>query len=203
MFQDEFLRCLYPYTNAAQRDGLWSEIINVYSGNGRSYHTLNHLDHLLKELIPYRSHFQCWETIVFAIAYHDVIYSVLRNDNEEKSADLAVKRLQSFGFDAQQTEHCHQFILATKKHEERDHDTNLFTDADLSILGTTHDDYVRYSQQVRSEYAIYPDLIYRPGRKKVLQHFLGMLRIFKTEPFFERYENAARINLQWESTQLE
>lgn len=202
MFEEEFLRCLDPYTNAVQRTGLWSEITTAYSENGRYYHTLNHLDHLLKELKPYQNHFQHWNTAVFAIAYHDLIYSVFRNDNEEQSAAMAVKRLQSFGFDAQQTEHCRQLILATKKHEAGDHDTNLFLDADLSILGASQDNYLLYTNQVRSEYNIYPDLVYKPGRKKVLQHFLSMTRIFKTEPFNTRYETTARINLQWELNRL-
>ena len=41
----------------------------------------------------------------------------------------------------------------------------------------------------------YPDLLYKPGRKKVLQHFLSMERIFKTEQFFSRFEDKARKNL--------
>ncbi len=202
MFEAEFLRCLDRYTNVTQRDHLWNEVATAYSAKSRYYHTLQHLDHLLSELMPYQSRFQSWDTIVFAIAYHDVIYSALRNDNEEQSAALAVKRLHSFGFGSQQTEHCRQLILATKKHEAGDADTNLFTDADLSILGASQEDYVRYSLQVRSEYKIYPDLIYNPGRKKVLQHFLTMPRIFKTNPFFERYETRARTNLQGELKQL-
>ncbi len=202
MIEAEFRHSISSYATTSEADRLWYEIETAYHDKGRHYHNLLHLDHLLSELVPYQSHFQHWDTVVFAIAYHDVIYSILGNDNEEQSAVLAVKRLQSFGFDVEQTEHCRQLILATKKHEAGDNDTNLFTDADLSILGASQADYVRYTQQVRSEYAIYPDLIYKPGRKKVLQHFLAMPRIFKTKPFFDRYENASRINLQGELNRL-
>lgn len=201
MFKNEFLHSLNQY-NTSQREQLWHEIETAYLDKGRHYHTLVHLDFLLTELKPFQSQFQQWDTIVFAIAYHDIIYSVVRNDNEEQSAALAMKRLLSFGFDQQQAEQCSKLILATKKHEAAGADANLFTDADLSILGTSHDDYVRYTHQVRSEYTIYPDLVYKPGRKKVIQHFLAMPHIFKTDSFSDRYEASARSNLQRELNQL-
>ncbi|MDX2245424.1 MAG: hypothetical protein SF052_01505 [Bacteroidia bacterium] len=79
-----------------------------------------------------------------------------------------------------------------------DNDTNLFTDADLSILGQKREIYHAYSTNVRKEYAIYPDILYNPGRKKVLQHFLAMEQIFKTPHFQEKYEAQARANLEEE-----
>ena len=79
-----------------------------------------------------------------------------------------------------------------------DTDTNLFTDADLAILGTDWNSYKKYYQQIRKEYSIYPDMIYNPGRKKVLHHFLHMERIYKTVWFYNRYEQQAIINLEKE-----
>ncbi|MNJ03033.1 hypothetical protein D3C73_1632060 [compost metagenome] len=55
---------------------------------------------------------------------------------------------------------------------------------------------------MRQEYAIYPDLVYNPGRKNVLLHFLAMDRIFKTDYFFEKYEKPARENLRKEAELL-
>jgi predicted metal-dependent HD superfamily phosphohydrolase len=83
-----------------------------------------------------------------------------------------------------------------------DNDTNLFTDADLSILGKSWDAYSQYYQQVRKEYGFYPDLLYKPGRKKVLQHFLSMNSIYKTPFFKEKYEHSAIENLKHELTKL-
>jgi predicted metal-dependent HD superfamily phosphohydrolase len=202
MFKAEFFKSILHYTTARQSEELWQEIETAYKAKGRHYHTLNHLDNLVAELTPFQSQFQLWDTIVFAIAYHDVIYSIVKKENEEQSAVLAMKRLQSFGFDERQMAHCHTLIMATKKHEPGDHETNLFTDADLSILGAKPDDYTRYAAQVRAEYSIYPDVIYNPGRKKMLKHFLSMRRIFKTTQFFDRYETTARLNLQHELIQL-
>lgn len=60
----------------------------------------------------------------------------------------------------------------------------------------------RNGTQVRKEYSIYPDLLYKPGRKKVLQHFLQMERIFKTQVFYDKYETQSRRNLEKELNQL-
>jgi predicted metal-dependent HD superfamily phosphohydrolase len=89
--------------------------------------------------------------------------------------------------------------LATKHHQlSADEDVNYFTDADLSILGQDWGTYLDYAKKIRKEYRLYPDLAYKPGRKKVLQHFFEMESIFKTSGFRERYEAAARRNLQQE-----
>jgi predicted metal-dependent HD superfamily phosphohydrolase len=127
-----------------------------------------------------------------------VVYNVLKNNNEAKSADFTVKRLQSISFPVAEIEQCKKIILTTQKHEPGDEEVNLFTDADLCVLGAEPEVYKLYTTQVRKEYGLYPDLVYNPGRKKVLQHFLAMPRIFKTDFFFEKYENAARRNLKWE-----
>ncbi len=173
-----------------------------YAEKGRHYHTLKHLDHIIAELQPCRESIVNWEAVVLATAYHDIIYNVLRQDNEEKSASFAVKELASMGWDEQMQEACRRLILATCKHEFADSDTNFFTDADLSILGSDPESYRMYTEQVRKEYAIFPNIIYKPGRRKVLVHFLGMTNIFKTSFFAGKYEATARANLERELTSL-
>ena len=181
---------------------LWAELAEKYSARTRHYHTLDHLDDMLKLLVPLRNAFKNWDVIVFAVAYHDAIYNALRSNNEEKSALLAVARLKSIGVPEEHITKCQQLIFATKKHEAADHETNLFTDADLSILGSDTETYNRYLKNIREEYAMYPDLLYNPGRKKVLLHFLGMNQIFKTKEFSGQLEAQARKNLQAELSML-
>lgn len=94
---------------------------------------------------------------------------------------------------------CREQILATKKHTlHLDQDTNYFTDADLSILGQNWEDYLTYAENVRKEYAVFPDALYNPGRTKVLKHFLQMDRIFKTVYFYDKLEKQAKENIQRE-----
>ncbi len=64
---------------------LWQEIQLVYSKPTRHYHTLKHLEEIYKEL----QSFNLTPLLEFAIFYHDIVYDVKRDDNEEQSALLA------------------------------------------------------------------------------------------------------------------
>ena len=84
-----------------------------------------------------------------------------------------------------------------------ENDLNLFLDADLSILGASAEDYIKYAAQVRKEYTVAPDIYYNAGRIKVLQHFLHKARIFTSDFFSDRYEIQANRNVKQELKQLE
>lgn len=178
---------------------LWTEIEKNYTSEKRHYHTLQHLDNLLAQLTEVKNEIQNWETILFTLYYHDIIYNSLKSDNEKKSAELAEKRMKQISAPIDIIELCKQQILATKSHiKSSDSDTNYFTDADLSVLGQPWETYSDYYKNVRMEYSIYPDFLYNPGRKKVLDHFLTMVRIFKTDLFYNKFETQAKKNLNME-----
>lgn len=182
---------------------LWQELEEKYSHRKRHYHTLAHLDHLLAVLTETRGAVSGWDCLLFTLYYHDAVYNATKSDNEEKSAELATARMQQLHVPAAMIERCRGQVLATKQHRQHeDADTNLFTDADLSILGQDWDAYARYASGVRKEYSMYPDLLYKPGRRKVLRHFLDMHRIYKTDYFYGKLEANARLNLQRELEQL-
>jgi predicted metal-dependent HD superfamily phosphohydrolase len=175
---------------------LWAEIEFSYNNSCRYYHTLAHLDNLIEQLLPVREQIEDWQTIILSVAYHDIIYNTLKQDNEEKSADLAKDRLIQLRLPSTQIEKCRRQILSTKGHQvSEDVDTNYFTDADLSVLGFNNNSYLKYTEQIRNEYKYYPDFLYEPGRRKVLIHFLKMGVIFKTKYFHDKYEKQARINI--------
>ncbi|MBA4053392.1 MAG: hypothetical protein C0490_01645 [Marivirga sp.] len=204
MIKDEFLTALRNYTT--RKDfihSLWTEVETKYSEPGRHYHNLAHLNSVTRELLPFKKRFTDWNTITFAIAYHDIVYHTLKNNNEEKSAGVAMKRLSALACPEKLISDCKELILATKKHQVGDEGTNLFTDADLSILGSDPETYKTYCRQIRREYSLYPDFVYNPGRKKVLIHFLEMSTIFKSPEFGDKYESSARINLQEELRSLQ
>ncbi len=183
MLKDAFLNLAKNFTNNSNlTDELWIEIEKNYSHKNRYYHNLEHLENLWIQLNLVKSDIKDWNTILFTLFYHDVVYNALKNNNEERSADFACARLQKLSVPETIIENCIEQILATKKHLfSADGDTNIFLDADLSILGADWETYLNYTKQIRKEYAIYPDLIYKPGRRKVLQHFLQMERIYKTD----------------------
>lgn len=200
MLKETFIKLVLRYTDENQLAiELWDEITANYSDQKRHYHTLQHLNNLLNQLIFIKDEITNWDTILFTLFYHDIVYNVLKSDNEEQSAEFAETRMIQISVPKQLIENCKSQILATKNHHSNsDSDTNYFMDADLSVLGQGWETYSEYYKNVRKEYSVYPKLVYNPGRKKVLKHFLEMVRIFKTDYFFIKFEQQAKYNLQKE-----
>ena len=204
MLEKEFRALVSRYTTDQElATTLWKEVQIAYTQPERYFHNLSHLEQIINALLPVQSQVEDWDTLLFAVYYHDFVYDVVQyvteNNNEDQSAEKAEEVLKKINYPAEKIERCKQHILATKKHElSQDTDTNYLTDADLSILGQSPDNYEIYYKQIRKEYFIYPDTIYHAGRQKVLRHFLGMDRLYKTETFYQQYEAMAKENIQRE-----
>lgn len=184
-------------------DELWTEIEKQYTGKKRHYHNLTHLAYMSLKAIAYKNHLNDFNTVLFAIFYHDIIYHPKHQDNEQRSADIASERLNRLGVPGDKISKCHIQILATKDHRgHHDSDTNYLLNFDLAVLGESWQTYQDYALKIRQEYSLYPDFIYKRGRKKVLQHFLKMDSIYKTQEFQDRYEQPARENLRAELQSL-
>jgi predicted metal-dependent HD superfamily phosphohydrolase len=199
MIQHNFRETLEHFgIDSAGAHDLWEDLSARYAEPHRHYHNVHHLDNLVASLDVVKGMIRDWQAVILAIAYHDIVYDVSRNDNEEQSAVYAAQQLGSL-IPLSVLQHCTDLILATKSHEvtsnSDENDAAYFTDADLSILGATPELYRAYCIAIRAEYSIYPESLYRQGRSKVLQHFLQMQQIFKTPEFYKQYEGAARINL--------
>ncbi|ANF49553.1 hypothetical protein A0O34_02850 [Chryseobacterium glaciei] len=184
-------------------ENLWLEIEKKYSEKGRHYHNLEHLENMFSELESVKNKISDFNIISFSVFYHDVIYDASSKSNEEKSAEFAKTRLENLNIEKQSIEIIFNQIIATKAHQKSDdQDTNYLLDADLSILGKDVETYLEYTKKIRKEYSIYPDFLYKPGRKKVLHHFLELENIFKTDYFKEKYEVQARENIEFEISLL-
>lgn len=184
-------------------DDLWTEIETKYSQKSRYYHNLEHLESMFSELESVKNKIQNFTEVSFSVFYHDIIYDATSKLNEEKSAEFSEIRLKKLNVNSESIEKISQQILATKSHlKSDDNDINYLLDADLVILGKDLETYIDYTEKIRKEYAIYPDLLYKPGRRKVLKHFLELENIFKTEDFREKYEVRARENILFEIERL-
>jgi predicted metal-dependent HD superfamily phosphohydrolase len=182
---------------------LWSEIEAAYTNEERHYHTLTHLESLIKHLIRYQKDIKNWAAMLFSVYYHDIVYNVLQNDNEEKSAQVASVRLLQLKVPVTIIKKCVEQIIATKSHlSDNDYDIQLFLDADLAILGADGPVYKKYTDAIRNEYGIYTEAQYNAGRTKVLEHFLKMDRIFKTDVFTSDLEQKAKANMSNELIEL-
>lgn len=177
----------------------WDEISDHYSDPERTYHNFSHLVAMMNRYDQCQEEIDDKDCLLFAIFYHDIIYQFGQNDNEVKSAELAVNRLTDLGLTEEKVHRCYELIVATKSHDrDDDKDVRFMLDIDIGVLAETKDDYLRYTSEIRKEYRMYSDEEYRKGRILVLQRFLEMPRIFKSDFFHQKHEEQARINLESE-----
>nr|WP_315238386.1 hypothetical protein [uncultured Flavobacterium sp.] len=187
-------------TNEIQHN--WLDLEKAYSKKSRHYHNLTHLKEMMESFEIYRNKLQYPNEILFSIFYHDYIYKSSKKDNELKSAEYALKILsENTKLDKQLV---FDSICATQLHAHNtNEDINWLIDFDLKILAKDWEDYKTYFEQIRKEYRIYPDFLYKPGRAKALKHFLENEFIFQTEEFRGLYEEKARKNIEKEISILE
>lgn len=179
----------------------WLDLEKAYSKKSRYYHNLTHLKEMIESFEFFKHKLQNPAEILFSIFYHDFVYSASKKDNELKSAEYALSILsenstlnKQLVFDA---------ICATQQHQQNAiEDINWLIDFDLKILAKDWEDYQIYFDQIRKEYRIYPDFLYKPGRAKALKHFLENNFIFQTNEFRNLYEEKARINIEKEISLL-
>lgn len=182
-------------TNEIQKN--WLNLEKAYSNKSRHYHNLSHIKDMIDCYETYLEKLLFPNEILYAIFYHDYIYNSRKKDNELKSAEYALSILpENISLDRQLV---FDAICATQQHQHNAiEDINWLIDFDLKILARDWEDYQVYFEQIRKEYRIYPDLLYKPGRAKALKHFLENESIFQTDEFRNLYEEKARMNIQKE-----
>lgn len=200
---EDFLPDLQKKWNQIYPDAptdIFKKIVNNHTQKGRYYHNLSHLQSMLLLLDEYPEPVEYKRDVQLTIFFHDIIYDATKKGNEEKSARIAQKLLGE-----QYTQLIQLLILSTKKHQPLNdlHENAVLLDLDLAILGGSLELYDAYRTAIRMEYNVYPNLLYNPGRKRVLQKFLERERLYFTGYFHEKYEQQARLNLKWEIEQLD
>jgi predicted metal-dependent HD superfamily phosphohydrolase len=171
-------------------------VMRSWQSWGRHYHSLAHLEACLREFEPVRSLAEHSGEVEMALWFHDAIYRTWRSDNEQRSADWAGRVLRGGGCPEAVIARIESAILATRHGDESlQGDAALVVDVDLSILGQTAVVYDQFERDVRREYWWVPRKKYVLARVGVLQGFLARPRIYRFEPFVDRYEARARENL--------
>ncbi|AII52490.1 hypothetical protein [Hymenobacter sp. APR13] len=186
----------------AARTAMLTQLTKAYEAPGRHYHTLTHIQALLDATDQAAAQLQDSVVVQLAVWFHDAVYEALRSDNEAKSAELAREFLTITSLSAERQARVAFLIERTHDHTQPqppdDPDLLFFLDADLAILGASEARYQEYARQVRQEYRLVPGLLYRRGRRKVLQKLLEAPVLYHTPGFREQLDAAARRNLAQE-----
>ncbi len=193
------------FSDASEALVLWENIKKNYSSKNRYYHNLMHIHSMLQKASENKYQIKNYDELLFAIWFHDIIYSVTSNNNEEKSADYTKIALKDIPREKLDIGRIYKLILSTKKHQiivQDNFDNAFLLDFDLAILGADWDVYEIYIQNIRKEYKIYPSFLYNPARKKVLLNFLDREKLYFTTKYQHLFEEKARKNISKEIQML-
>jgi predicted metal-dependent HD superfamily phosphohydrolase len=182
---------------------VFTRLAAAYAEPTRFYHTAQHIEDCLTLLDATRTLAELVDEVEAAVWFHDAVYVAARTDNEERSAELARASLREAQVAPEIAERIKRLVLETR-HETTPHeaDAALLCDIDLSILGRSPEVFDLFERQIRREYAMVPEPMYRTRRSEVLRRFLSRPTIYQTAWFRERYETRARANLERSLTQL-
>jgi len=182
---------------AGSSESGFRDLVARYGEDHRKYHTTQHLAECLGLWRQTRPLASRPGEVAVALWFHDAVYDTQRQDNEERSADLARDAVTQAGVNASVGARIHELVMATRHDAVPvDADMRLLVDIDLAILGADPARFDEYETQVRDEYAWVPSILFRRTRRKILELFLERPRIYQTEHFFRAREPMARQNLQ-------
>jgi predicted metal-dependent HD superfamily phosphohydrolase len=175
---------------------LIDEILEAYGEKGRYYHTKEHLRHMFKVYDRFFSNPSIVHELTFW--YHDFYYDPTRQDNEDRSAALAQKRIEQdlkvpLGFSLRVRD------LILFSHYTRPpvtRDEMVLNDIDLSIFGESIDLFEKYEKDIRQEYSFIPEIDYRRGRANILKRFIRDPFYFTPEMCYSSYEDLAQMNIR-------
>jgi predicted metal-dependent HD superfamily phosphohydrolase len=187
----------WAFLDRAPPEGLLTELLHRYAEPHRAYHTIAHLLECFDRFDEASGLADRRGEVLLALWFHDAIYDPRASDNEERSARWAREVIAETGGSSEEGRRVEGLILSTK-HEALSPagDSALLVDIDLAILGADAARFAEYESQIRREYEWVPLPIFRQRRAAILRGFLERPRIYTTEPFFARYEAAARGNLR-------
>ncbi len=172
-------------------------LLSAYREPHRTYHGFEHVRHCLEMFDWARDDFRQPYAAEIALWAHDSVYDPNRQDNEERSADF----LNRFG---QPPSAVRDLVLeTTHRGTPRSPDGALIRDIDLAALAVDQAKFDANSLAIRREYAQVPEMQYRVERAAILRGLLRRPRIYFTERFADRFEDAARANLARAVTLLE
>jgi predicted metal-dependent HD superfamily phosphohydrolase len=198
-FQKRWMTLLDSLTNIDQVLKSYEDLIQRYSEGHRAYHNLDHIVDCLRYLDCIKNELEEPISAELSLWFHDVICDPRSKNNEIKSAELAVRELSALGINEDVLDRIFDMIMVTKHPSNpNSKDQSYVSDIDLAILGSPEAMYAKYKADIREEYRWIPLSIYRRNRGKLLKGFLSQKNIYKTEYFYKRFEETARINLRAE-----
>ena len=186
-------------------------LVVMWSSPDRRFHNLKHAIDVLARVDELADESHNPDITRLAAWYHGCVFSSAteqtykRNGGEDEvaSAAYAAKDLHGLGVPDAVTDRVCALILNLKRHNlaHDDIDALALNDADLGTLAVNPQQYKRYRELVREEYAHIPDERYLRGRATIISKLLSRETLFSS-PLGARWELPARQNLQAEQRRI-
>ena len=186
-------------------------LVVMWSSPDRRFHNLKHAIDVLARVDELADESHNPDIMRLAAWYHGCVFSSAteqtykRNGGEDEvaSAAYAAKDLHGLGVPDPVTDRVCALILNLKRHNlaHDDIDALALNDADLGTLAVNPQQYKRYRELVREEYAHIPDERYLRGRATIISKLLSRETLFSS-PLGARWELPARQNLQAEQRRI-
>jgi predicted metal-dependent HD superfamily phosphohydrolase len=179
------------------RPDLGTDLVARYADPARHYHDVRHLRDVLDRIALLADGSDEPRAVVLAAWYHDAVYEVRADDNEERSAQLAEQALSEAGEGTAVVREVARLVRLTASHHVAPGDRNgaVLCDADLAVLAGDERSYARYTSDVRKEYAHVDTESFRRARAAVLEGLLALPALFSTSHGRACWEARARTNL--------
>ena len=188
---------LLKIENKNDVDYWWHEIMENYTKKWKFYHNLNHVYSFVNLFEKYNKFINNYKNeFLISIYFHDIIYIPSRNDNEEESINMFNKFYNEVKPNNLNKEKVIEFIAETKNHslsKDYDFELDLFLDMDMQIVAD--ENWEDYENKIRKEYCFVDETEYKNKRKQFLQSLVNKNRIFRTQIFYDTYEQIAKNNI--------
>lgn len=187
-------------------------LVSMWLSPDRRFHNLKHAIDMLARVDELADESHNPDVMRLAVWYHGCVFSSAteetykRNGGEDEvaSAAYAAQDLHALGVPDKVTDRICALILNLKRHNlaREDIDALALNDADLGALAVGPQQYRRYRELVREEYAHIPAEHYLQARLTIVSKLLARETLFSS-PLGARWELAARQNLEAEKRLLE
>ena len=136
-------RRMAPGIDRTDLEAAGLELLARYEEPHRAYHDQRHLSEVLAAVALLAEHAHDLSAVVLAAWWHDAVYEIGADDNEEASARLATATLAGWESDPDRVLHVGDLVRMTAHHapEEHDADGKVLSDADLAVLASPEHRY--------------------------------------------------------------
>lgn len=178
---------------------MWGYLQKAYIS--RKYHNFSHIGYMLNLLKIYPENNVFEKELQLAIFFHDVIMNYDGKEqfvNEKRSCKvLEAWKSVVFGNDMLINK-VNDYIMATTHNNSfLNEEVAIIADLDMAIMAAPYPKIWRwYEEGIRKEYSEVLEQEYVKARKEFLLSVLDRPRIFKTQFFYDLFEEKARYNIK-------